>query len=256
MRHTESIAKLAPSLVAAQAEIEGATQSGQNTHLKSKYATLEDVIEATRATLARHKLGILQIPGHVIDGKLHLETMILHESGEYIVGEFQMGVGKGDPQSVGSALTYARRYAQKAGLNIPDLDDDGQGVKDAKPERKANAVPRASASPDGPDWPGCSGPGKSSHEAKADGKTADAFKKLRADIGTLQSRVEIGQFLKAHTAEIAIMPRSWRKVLAEELGEVERLLDADAEPESEDTFPGDRPTPMARGNGHDKAEAH
>jgi hypothetical protein len=225
MRHTDSIAKLAPALVAALAEIEGASQSGENTHLKSKYATLEDVIEATRGILATHKIGLIQIPGAIADGKLNLETMLLHESGEYIVGDFQMPVGKGDPQSVGSALTYARRYAQKAGLNIPDLDDDGQGVKDAKPSK----TPRASPSPDGPDWPGCNGkPGKSSHEAKQDG-TAEKFKAFRAELSELGSMLEVGQFVRARTPEIALMPRSWRKVLAEELSETELAIAKQAE---------------------------
>jgi hypothetical protein len=251
MRHTESIAKLAPALVKAQSAIEGASQSGENTHLKSKYATLEDVIEATRSVLAENGLGILQIPGHVIDGKLHLETMIFHESGEYIVGEFQMTVGKGDPQSVGSALTYARRYAQKAGLNIPDLDDDGQGVKEAKPERGAKAPMRVGVAPAGDDWPGCEGrQGKSSHECKQDG-TDEKFKAFRSEIGELESMTAVGLFRKTRTPEIALMPKTWRKVLWEEMGETIRTIEAHAEPE--ETFPDDAPAPLANGNGHDPA---
>jgi hypothetical protein len=247
VRHTDSIAKLAPALVKAQAAIEGASQSGENTHLKSKYATLEDVIEATRGVLSENGLAILQVPGHVLDGKLHLETMILHTSGEYIVGEFQMTVGKGDPQSVGSALTYARRYAQKAGLNIPDLDDDGQGVKEAKPDKKP-ANPRATAAPDGPDWPGCeNAPGKSSHEAKQDG-TDLKFKAFRQEIGELDSMTAVGLFRKARTAEIALMPKTWRKVLWEEMGETIREIEAQAEPE--ETFPGDAEPPVAQRNGN------
>lgn len=244
MRHTESIAKLAPAIVAAQAEIEGASQSGENTHLKSKYATLEDVIGATRSVLAKNGLAILQVPGAIADGKLNLETMLLHDSGEYIVGEFQMTVGKGDPQSVGSALTYARRYAQKAGLNIPDLDDDGQGVKEAKPERKA-AV-KIGVTPDGPDWPGCEGaPGRSSHEAKQDG-TDETFKTLRASLQELTSMTEVGLFRKAHTAQIALMPKSWRRVLREDLDELTRVIEEAAEPE--ETFPGG-PAPHVAGRG-------
>lgn len=226
LRHTETITKLAPALVAAQAEIEGATQSGENTHLKSKYATLEDVIEATRGILASHKLALLQIPGAIADGKLNLETMILHESGEYIVGDFQMTVGKGDPQSVGSALTYARRYAQKAGLNIPDLDDDGQGVKDADPKKKGQMPNKLSVAPDGPDWPGCEGAqGKTSNECKQDG-TDEKFKAFRAELGELATMTEVGLFIKTRTPEIALMPKTWRKVLAQELEETKIAIGA------------------------------
>lgn len=235
MRHTESIAALAPALVKAQGAIVGSSQSGENTHLKSKYATLEDVIEATRSVLAENGLALLQIPGAITDGKLNLETMILHESGEFIIGDFQMTVGKGDPQSVGSALTYARRYAQKAGLNIPDLDDDGQGVKEAKPERKA--VSKVSVAPDGPDWPGCeSAAGKSSYEAKQDGTDAK-FKEFRTELQDLASMIEVGMFIKARTPEIALMPKTWRKVLRQDLDEVTTVIGENAQAEAPEEPP-------------------
>jgi hypothetical protein len=222
MRRTDSITALAPALVAALAEIEGAEQSGENTHLKSKYATLEDVIDATRGVLAKHKLGLVQIPGTIEDGKLNLETMILHESGEYIIGDFQMTVGKGDPQSVGSALTYARRYAQKAGLNIPDLDDDGQGVKEADGKKKPAKV---GVSPTGPDWPGCEGkPGKVANQAMKDG-TAERFKAFKTELEGLTSMTEVGLFTKARTAEIALMPKTWRQVLREKLDETREAIE-------------------------------
>lgn len=210
MRSTESIAQLAPALVKALGMIEGAAQSGENTHLKSKYATLEDVIEATQSILSECDLGLIQIPGAIADGKLNLETMILHTSGEYIIGDFQMPVGKGDPQSVGSALTYARRYAQKAGLNIPDLDDDGQGVKEGQPAKQAKITP----APDGPDWPGCSGKGTPVQEAKENG-LADKFRAFKTELEELLTMVEMGQFRKVRTAEIALMPINWRKALRE-----------------------------------------
>ncbi len=210
MRSTDSIAQLAPALVKALGMIEGAAQSGENTHLKSKYATLEDVIDATQAILSECELGLIQIPGAITGGMLNLETMILHTSGEYIIGDFQMPVGKGDPQSVGSALTYARRYAQKAGLNIPDLDDDGQGVKEAKPGKHAKITP----APDGADWPQCSGKGTPVAEAKATGLD-EKFRAFKTEIEGLLTMVEIGQFRKVRTAEIALMPINWRKALRE-----------------------------------------
>lgn len=145
MKTSESIATIAPALVAALAKIEGAAKSAKNDHFKSRYATLEAVIEASKDVLAEHKLCLLQFPGALTNGALGLETVLLHESGEWVSGDFQIALGKLDPQGVGSALTYARRYAQMAALNIPAVDDDAES---AMPRQAANAPqPQAPAKP-------------------------------------------------------------------------------------------------------------
>lgn len=145
MKTSESIATIAPALVAALAKIEGAAKSAKNDHFKSRYATLEAVIEASKDVLAEHKLCLLQFPGALTNGALGLETVLMHESGEWVSGDFQIALGKLDPQGVGSALTYARRYAQMAALNIPAVDDDAES---AMPRQAANALqPQAAAKP-------------------------------------------------------------------------------------------------------------
>lgn len=148
MRTTPTIAAIAPALVKALSEIEGASKDAANDAFKknnkgTKYATLDAVISASRETLAKHGLALMQWPGHLEGGTLSLETVILHESGEWVSGDFQIALGKVDPQGVGSALTYARRYAQKAALNIPDLDDDGEAAMDRNAPKRASAVEMA-----------------------------------------------------------------------------------------------------------------
>lgn len=125
-----------PALVAALHEIESASKDGKSEAFKRnnqpfKYTTLDAVIEASKPVLKTHDLGLMQWPGELQDGKLTLETVIIHKSGEWVSGDFQIALGKVDPQGVGSALTYARRYAQKAALNISDEDDDAEGHKKA-----------------------------------------------------------------------------------------------------------------------------
>lgn len=226
MRTSETITTIAPALVAAIAKIEGAAKSAKNDHFKSRYATLEAVIEASKDVLAEHKLCLLQFPGALTNGALGLETVLMHESGEWVSGDFQIALGKVDPQGVGSALTYARRYAQMAALNIPAVDDDAEGAMQRQPA-KANLGP----SPLGEDFPGASGKGKSSHQAKKDG-TDQRFNELKDEIAHLDSNVAVGVWLKERTAEIQTMPESWRKVLREELDEQKRLILAQDEKEA------------------------
>lgn len=128
MNRSDSIATIAPALVAALSKIEGAAKSANNGHFKTKYADLGSVIEASKETLTEHGITLIQLPGACINGVLSLETILLHESGEYISGEMGIALGKTDPQGVGSALTYARRYAQMAALNMPAVDDDGEAA--------------------------------------------------------------------------------------------------------------------------------
>jgi hypothetical protein len=133
MRTSDTLGKLAPALVAALAKIEGAAKKGTNpAFAKGKntgaYATLESVIDGSRAILAEHKLAVLQGPGPVIDNCITLTTRFLHDSGEWIETDFQMPLGKTDPQGTGSALTYARRYSLMAMLNMPAVDDDAEAA--------------------------------------------------------------------------------------------------------------------------------
>lgn len=126
MQTSESLAKLAPALVAASAEIEGAAKSAVNSHFKNKYATLESVIEATRGPLANNDLCIVQAPGVMTGNLLTVTTRLVHASGEWMQVEYQIPLKANDPQASGSSITYARRYALQALLNVPALDDDAE----------------------------------------------------------------------------------------------------------------------------------
>ena len=57
----------------------------------------------------------------------------MHESGEFISGEFLLKCSKNDPQAWASAITYARRYALQSACGIPSEDDDGQAASAKKP---------------------------------------------------------------------------------------------------------------------------
>jgi len=133
MKQSPTLGMIAPALVKALAAIKGATKDRQNPHFKNDYATLESVIEASRDALATNDLCAIQGPGAFVDGKLTLTTRLLHSSGEWIESTFHMPLAKTDPQGTGSALTYARRYALMAALNVSPVDDDAEAAS-GRPE--------------------------------------------------------------------------------------------------------------------------
>ena len=129
MKHSDSIIKIAPALVKAQSEIGKAAKTAMNPHLRSKYANLDSVWNAVAPALQVNELMVMQSPVISDDNKLHLETMIIHSSGEWIKEEMAMPIPKQDPQGYGSALSYARRYHLSAMLGVTQDDDDGHAAK-------------------------------------------------------------------------------------------------------------------------------
>jgi len=125
MRHSETLGKLAAALVKAQSEIKFAAKDSSNPFFKSKYAGLPAVIDAVKPALNKHGIAFLQVV--VEEG---VQTMLLHESGEYISGITPVVVAKErDPQALGSAITYAKRYGLQAIVGVPaDVDDDGESA--------------------------------------------------------------------------------------------------------------------------------
>lgn len=125
MKQSESIAKLAAALVLAQTEMGGAVKDAANPFFKSKYADLGSVIKAIKEPCSKHGLSYIQLPIRSENG-VGVVTRLLHESGEWLEGEYTLPMVKNDPQAAGSAITYARRYALSALFSIPQVDSDAE----------------------------------------------------------------------------------------------------------------------------------
>ena len=110
-----------------------------NPFFKNKYASLSNIIEQTQKPLSDCGLAVIQMPA----GENQLTTMLVHSSGEYIAETYVMRPVKSDPQGLGSAITYQRRYAMGAILNLNiDEDDDGnQASAEKKPYVSAKVTP-------------------------------------------------------------------------------------------------------------------
>tara|TARA_R110000782_G_scaffold172672_2_gene264282 strand:+ start:1504 stop:2121 length:618 start_codon:yes stop_codon:yes gene_type:complete len=140
MNKSESIKHLATALGKAQAEMSAAKKSAKNPFFKSKYANLEEVIHCIKEPFADNGLSFVQFPV-AEDGMAGVETILMHESGEWISGVFMLKCSKNDPQGMGSAITYARRYGLQSAVGVPSEDDDGAGATQrSKPKSESDKV--------------------------------------------------------------------------------------------------------------------
>lgn len=124
MIHSEQIDQIAKALCAAQAEMKGAIKDSTNPFFNSKYADLESVWEACREPLTKNGLSITQFPT-TLEGKPALTSMLMHTSGQWMRDTIPLNPVKNDPQSVGSAITYIRRYSVAGIAGVTQVDDDG-----------------------------------------------------------------------------------------------------------------------------------
>jgi hypothetical protein len=127
---SETIGKLAAALAKAQGQMSTAKKDSANPFFKSSYADLAACWEACRTPLSSNGLAIIQTTRHTQTGDVQVISTLAHaESGEWIKGVLTIKPVKADPQGIGSALTYARRYALCAMVGIaPDDDDDGEAA--------------------------------------------------------------------------------------------------------------------------------
>jgi len=90
---------------------------------KHRFASLNAILETCKPVLSKHGLAILQMPA-CSDGVVTVTTMVTHTDGGYISTDLSVPVGKADAQAIGSAITYARRYALRSILAIGEDDED------------------------------------------------------------------------------------------------------------------------------------
>jgi hypothetical protein len=133
--HSEGVGKLFEALSKAQGEIQSALKDKKNPFFKSSYADLSSVWDACRPVLPKYGLAVVQ----TVEGtkqEMFLTTWLGHSSGEWMKSKLPLIVMKQDPQSLGSAITYARRYALSAMVGVcADEDDDGEKAMGRKSEK-------------------------------------------------------------------------------------------------------------------------
>jgi len=144
MEMSEQINELATALSKAQSQFKHVAKNKSVTvrtrdggSYSYKYGDLADSWDTARAFLTSNGLSIVQSPSFA-EGWLILHTIIMHSSGQWIRGTMQTLAKADDVKSLGSAITYLRRYAfcSMTGL-VADEDDDGGSSSAGKPAEQA-----------------------------------------------------------------------------------------------------------------------
>lgn len=137
MKTSESIKNIAMALGSFQQKVKQPEKDGTNPHFKSKYVTLDGTVKAIHDCAPSLGLSYTQMPVSAENG-VGVVTVIFHTSGEFIEFDpFILPLEKKTAQGVGSATTYARRYALSSAFGIvSDLDDDGNEATDNAPTNK------------------------------------------------------------------------------------------------------------------------
>ena len=124
---SDKIDKLAAALSKAQSEMKGAEKKSVNPFFNSGYADLHTVIESSFPHLTKYGLSVIQ-GNESNPGEFFVTTMLLHESGQWIKSKLKMPIEKVTAQSIGSTITYGRRYGLSAITGIAQYDDDGNAA--------------------------------------------------------------------------------------------------------------------------------
>lgn len=128
---SQDITELAKALLNVQRQLQPIPKDSENPFTKSWYASLRSVMAACRDALLDNGIWLCQYPVPVdTPDCLGLVTKLTHaESGQWQSSLAVVPMPKADPQGMGSAITYARRYALTAMLGMVTEDDDGEGAK-------------------------------------------------------------------------------------------------------------------------------
>lgn len=153
MIFSESNQAISKALVAAWGAIE-TPKHNTNVTVKTKaggtyefsYTDLEGIFDALKAVYKENKIAVLQTPKTLFqDGSLMIsvETMLLHESGEWVKSEPLSVTASSNMQDLGGQITYMKRYSLSAISGIStEKDDDANGVSGNQVEFKNETKPK------------------------------------------------------------------------------------------------------------------
>lgn len=133
----ETISK---ALVKFNLEMENITKNKKNDFFKSNYLDLSAIMEVIRPLLAKNGLSIVQYPVNDKEGRISVNTILVHENGEQI--EFKGVQTKpekmGNVQSMASCISYLRRYEILCICGVAADDDDGNAASGNKEQQSTN----------------------------------------------------------------------------------------------------------------------
>ena len=136
MQSSDTLTDIAPAMVAAFNEMTTVSKDSDGHY--GRYVTLGAVLAFAKPILAAHGLAVQQYPTASDPGSVSIVTRMWHTSGEWVEDEGLRMPAPNDPQKVGGAVSYARRYGLLAFLGLAADDDDGQTASDQIRHEEAN----------------------------------------------------------------------------------------------------------------------
>lgn len=126
-------------MIEAKKKFKPVIKNKENPFFDSDYADLNALIDATDDELLEFGLLLMMHPAFK-DGVDQMETFISHTSGQWILFSGRMNPAKNDPQGMGSAISYFRRYNTNSVLNLGQKDDDGNASSEVSKEKAPLSV--------------------------------------------------------------------------------------------------------------------
>ena len=124
-------------LIGALAKMEnvGANRVLATNSFKSRYVSLDSLLDSVKPILKEHNLALVQVL-ETEEGKVGVSTSFLHSSGHlFSFGKLMVKADGLTAQQVGGAITYIRRQSIQTACGISvDLDDDGHQASAPKPQ--------------------------------------------------------------------------------------------------------------------------
>lgn len=162
LKFSSTTTEIFAAYIAAQADAENVTTDSKadvktrgGSNYSYSYASLAAILQQMRPVLQRCGLGILQGTDTTVPGQVTVDTRLIHTSGEWVENSVSLHVDPhADAQTVGSAMSYARRYGLTALLAIATAEDDDDGARAAQSRpRRQNTAPSEPAPVDPFDAP-------------------------------------------------------------------------------------------------------
>jgi len=205
MNQSEQINELSKALCTAQSQMTFAKKDSKNPFFKSSYADLSSVWDACRGPLTSNGLAVIQtFDSDHDENTVVVVTTLTHTSGQWINSRLKLPLVKKDPQGLGSAITYGRRYSLAAIVGvIADEDDDGNAATHGKAQGGNPAPKKATpTSKPAPSTIGTEAIFDMINDINSLDELADHYEKRREAIANAANKAEINALYAERKSQI------------------------------------------------------
>lgn len=145
MKTSDSIIEIAKALLEVSREMPSIKKKSTASIKTAKasfsysYADLPHILEIVKPVLEKNNIVVMQDAPAIDENHINIQTLIIHTvSGEWIKSIVTIPVednNKSELHGLGSAVTYGRRYALSAALNIASEEDTDGAASQPKGSR-------------------------------------------------------------------------------------------------------------------------